>query len=110
MRIKNSKTRLKKAASNVKKAVGRASQRTKSVVGTARCAVRSSQRDDPTCDSRGRSPHQISKVSSIGKSAQVLRYDLQARHDALIETQAALEVSNARYAELYDVAPVGYIT
>src|SRR6266481_1355807 len=44
------------------------------------------------------------------KPARIMRYDLQAHHDALIETQAALEVSHARYAELYDAAPVGYIT
>src|SRR5882724_9318464 len=80
MRIKNSKARLKKAVTTV---------------------------------GREASPHHVSKVrssKSIGKPAQIMRYDLQAHHDALIETQAALEVSHARYSELYDAAPVGYIT
>ncbi|HEY1662641.1 MAG TPA: PAS domain S-box protein [Verrucomicrobiae bacterium] len=41
---------------------------------------------------------------------QMRRADLEVRHDALVEAQAEVEMSRMRYAELYDGAPVGYVT
>ncbi len=41
---------------------------------------------------------------------QVAQDDLEAQHTALVEAQAQLELSRQRYADLYDFAPVGYLT
>jgi PAS domain S-box-containing protein len=38
------------------------------------------------------------------------RATLEARHKNLLENQSKLEISHARYAELFDAAPVGYVT
>jgi PAS domain S-box-containing protein len=41
---------------------------------------------------------------------RVRQVELEAQNDALHEAQAVLEQSRARYAELYDAAPVGHVT
>jgi PAS domain S-box-containing protein len=45
-----------------------------------------------------------------GKNKRLQSEDLELEHGALLEAQAELEASRARYAELYDSAPVGYAT
>ncbi|HEX9047083.1 MAG TPA: PAS domain S-box protein, partial [Verrucomicrobiae bacterium] len=42
--------------------------------------------------------------------AESSRDELKAQHGAVLSAQAELEASRARYAELYDAAPVGYVT
>ena len=38
------------------------------------------------------------------------RTALESQHQNLLESQTTLEISRARYAELFDAAPVGYVT
>jgi PAS domain S-box-containing protein len=52
---------------------------------------------------QGRSPVHI----RVGRAP---RTELESQHKSLLENQSTLEISRARYAELYDAAPVGYVT
>jgi len=53
------------------------------------------------------SPEQVRKLAH---ELQVHQIELEAQNDALKNAQVALELARDRYADLYDFAPVGYIT
>jgi diguanylate cyclase (GGDEF)-like protein/PAS domain S-box-containing protein len=41
---------------------------------------------------------------------RVHQIELEVQNDELLRTQEALEISRARYFDLYDLAPIGYVT
>jgi PAS domain S-box-containing protein len=49
-------------------------------------------------------------VASLVESLELQQLELESQNGELIEAQLALELSRARYAELYDQAPAGYCT
>ena len=48
--------------------------------------------------------------ASLSPVSHTSRSELESRHQNLLEDHTRLEISRARYAELFDAAPVGYVT
>jgi PAS domain S-box-containing protein len=48
--------------------------------------------------------------SSYTDDDQQLRTELNGRHEALLDARIAIEKAHLRYKELYELAPVGYLT
>ncbi len=52
----------------------------------------------------------LTQLGRLEEDIEVERQQLEAEESALIESQQQLETSRERYVELYDFAPVGYLT
>ena len=50
------------------------------------------------------------EVRQVLQEVRILRIELEMQKEILRRTQVALEVSRARYLDLYDLAPEGYFT
>ena len=57
-----------------------------------------------------RTLHSIDKIQRLMDELDAQQLDMEMQYQALQEALEELEVSRNRYAELYDFAPVGYIT
>jgi diguanylate cyclase (GGDEF)-like protein/PAS domain S-box-containing protein len=74
-------------------------------------------RGAPKTALRRRAESELGKIDPAGPSAdkllhelQVHQVELQLQNEELRHAQAALEESRSRYADLYEFAPVGYLT
>ncbi len=61
---------------------------------------------DPAVDGLGQSSDQLRLLYDL----RVHQIELEMQNEELRRTQTALEASRARYFDLYDLAPVGYVT
>ncbi len=52
----------------------------------------------------------VEEIKALIHDYQVHQIELELQNDELLHAQAALEENRARYFELYDLAPVGYVT
>lgn len=50
------------------------------------------------------------EIKHLLHDLEVHQIELEMQNDELCKTQGLLEASNAKYANLYDLAPVGYFT
>ncbi len=52
----------------------------------------------------------IGDLHELIENLKIHQIELEMQNDELRSTQARLEISQCRYFELYDLAPVGYVT
>src|SRR3569832_87499 len=55
-------------------------------------------------------PKLSAPVERLIQELEIYQVELEVQNEELRETQAALQASQSRYADLYDFAPVGYLT
>ncbi|EGV17194.1 putative bifunctional diguanylate cyclase/phosphodiesterase [Thiocapsa marina] len=62
--------------------------------------------------SDGQAPGALAPVEAerLIQELRVHQIELELQNDELLRTQEALEISRSRYFDLYDLAPIGYIT
>jgi PAS domain S-box-containing protein len=61
-------------------------------------------------DGRGDPPAKPEEVEAVLHELRVHQIELEMQNDELLRTQLDLEAARARYFDLWDLAPVGYLT
>ncbi|MDC0935485.1 PAS domain-containing protein [Pirellulales bacterium] len=57
-----------------------------------------------------RAPRNLGDIKSVIHELEIFQMELEIQNEELCRSQAALETSRDRYEDLYDGAPVGYLT
>ena len=54
--------------------------------------------------------HSVEEIEDLIEELEIHKIELELQNQELLETQKALQISNRLYRELFDLAPVGYVT